>query len=47
MELEYNADLDEYFIIIPESIINKLNWEEEDFLDFTIDDEVLTIIKSC
>lgn len=45
VELEYNEDLDEYFIVIPESMIGKLDWEEGDMLDYDLDDEVLRIFK--
>lgn len=45
VELEYNEDLDEYFIVIPESMIRKLDWEEGDMLDYDLDDEVLRIFK--
>jgi hypothetical protein len=33
MELEYNEDLDEYFIVVPESMLAKLEWEEGDMLE--------------
>lgn len=45
MELEYNEDLDEYFIIIPESMLRNLEWEEGNMLDYDLDDEVLRIFK--
>lgn len=46
MELEYNEDLDEHFIIIPESMLRNLDWSEGDMLDYEIvDDGVLTIFK--
>jgi hypothetical protein len=45
MELEYNEDLDEYFIVIPESMLRKLDWEEGDMLDYDLDEEVLRIFK--
>lgn len=45
VELEYNEDLDEYFIVVPESMIRKLDWEEGDMLDYDLDDEVLRIFK--
>jgi bifunctional DNA-binding transcriptional regulator/antitoxin component of YhaV-PrlF toxin-antitoxin module len=45
LELEYNEDLDEYFIVIPESMLKRLTWEEGDMLDYDQDDEVLRIFK--
>jgi bifunctional DNA-binding transcriptional regulator/antitoxin component of YhaV-PrlF toxin-antitoxin module len=45
MELEYNEDLDEYFIVIPESMLKRLDWEEGDMLDYDLDEEVLRIFK--
>jgi bifunctional DNA-binding transcriptional regulator/antitoxin component of YhaV-PrlF toxin-antitoxin module len=45
MELEYNEDLDEYFIVIPESMLAKLDWEEGDMLEYELEDEVLRIFK--
>lgn len=45
VELEYNEELDEYFIVVPESMLKKLDWEEGDMLDYDLDDEVLRIFK--
>lgn len=45
MELEYDSDLDQYFIIVPESMLRNLEWEEGDMLDYDLDDEVLRIFK--
>ena len=45
VELQYNEDLDEYFIVVPESMLRKLDWEEGDMLDYDLDDEVLRIFK--
>lgn len=45
MELEYNEDLDEHYITIPESMLRNLDWEEGDMLDYDLDDEVLRIFK--
>lgn len=45
MELEYNEELDEHYIVIPESVLRRMNWEEGSLLDFDVDDEVLTIFK--
>lgn len=45
MELEYNEDLDEYFIVIPESMLRTLEWGEGNMLDYDLDDEVLRIFK--
>lgn len=45
MEIEYNPDLDEYFITIPESILSKLDWEDGDMLEYELDEEVLRIFK--
>lgn len=45
MELEYDPDLDEYYIVVPESMIRNLDWEEGDMLDYDLDDEVLRIFK--
>jgi hypothetical protein len=45
VELEYNEDLDEYFIVIPESMLSNLEWETGDMLDYDLDDEVLRIFK--
>jgi bifunctional DNA-binding transcriptional regulator/antitoxin component of YhaV-PrlF toxin-antitoxin module len=46
VELEYNEELDEYFIIIPETMLRNLDWNEGDMLDYEIvDDGVLSIFK--
>lgn len=45
VELEYNEDLDEYFIVVPESMLANLEWESGDMLDYDLDDEVLRIFK--
>jgi bifunctional DNA-binding transcriptional regulator/antitoxin component of YhaV-PrlF toxin-antitoxin module len=45
VELEYNEDLDEYFIVVPDSMLRRLDWEEGDLLDYDLDDEVLRIFK--
>jgi hypothetical protein len=45
MELEYDEDLDEYFIVIPESMLRNLDWAEGDMLDYDLDDEVIRIFK--
>lgn len=45
MELEYNEDLDEYFITIPESMLRNLDWQEGDMLDYNLETEILTIFK--
>lgn len=45
MELEYDDELDEYFIVIPESMLKSLEWEDGDMLDYDLDDEVLRIFK--
>ncbi len=45
MELEYNEELDEYFIVVPESMLKRLDWEEGDMLDYDLDDEVLRVFK--
>lgn len=45
LELEYDPDLDEYYIVIPESMLRNLDWEEGDMLDYDLDDEVLIIFK--
>lgn len=45
VEVEYNEELDEHFIVIPESMLRNLDWEEGDLLDYDLDDEVLRIFK--
>lgn len=45
VELEYNEELDEFFIVIPESMINRLDWQVGDMLDYDLDDEILRIFK--
>ena len=45
MELEYNADLDEYFLVVPESTLRVLDWEDGDMLDYDLDEGVLRIFK--
>lgn len=45
VELEYNPDLDEYFIVIPESMLKRLDWEEGDLLDYDLDEEIIRIFK--
>lgn len=45
MELEYDPELDEYKIIIPQSMLRTLDWEEGDMLDYDLDDEILRIFK--
>lgn len=45
VELEYDPDLDEYFIIIPETMLRKLDWVEGDMLEYELEEEVLRIFK--
>lgn len=45
VEVEYNEELDEYFIVIPESMAERLEWEEGDMLEYELEDEVLRIFK--
>lgn len=45
LELEYDPDLDEYYIVVPESMLRNLDWEEGDMLDYDLDEEVLRIFK--
>ena len=45
VEVEYNPDLDEHFVIIPESMLRNLDWEEGDMLEYEIEDNILTIFK--
>lgn len=45
MEIEYNSDLDEYFITIPESMLDNLGWNDGDMLEYEIEEEVLRIFK--
>lgn len=45
VELEYNDELDEFFIVVPESMINRLDWQAGDMLDYDLDDEVLRVFK--
>lgn len=45
MEIEYNADLDEYFLVIPESTLRKLDWSEGDLIEYDLDDDVLRLFK--
>jgi hypothetical protein len=45
VELEYNEELDEHFVIIPESMLRNLDWDEGDMLDYELSDGVLTIFK--
>lgn len=46
MEIEYNEELDEYFIIIPEKILNRLGWEDGDYIDELIEDDMLKLFKT-
>lgn len=45
VELEYNEELDEHFIVIPESMLRRLDWEEGDLLDYDLEEEVIRIFK--
>lgn len=45
VEIEYDCDLDEHFIVIPESMMRNLDWQDGDMLDYDLDDEVLRIFK--
>lgn len=45
VELEYNEELDEHFVIIPESMLRNLDWDEGDMLDYELSDGILTIFK--
>ena len=45
MELEYNTELDEYFIVVPESMLRTLEWRDGDMLEYSLDEEILTIFK--
>lgn len=39
MELEYDEELEEYFIRLSDSILKNLDWEEGDYLDYEFDDD--------
>lgn len=45
VELEYDEELDEHFVIIPESMLRNLDWNEGDMLDYEVSDGILTIFK--
>lgn len=45
VELEYNEELDEHFVTIPESMLRNLDWNEGDMLDYEVSDGILTIFK--
>lgn len=45
MEIEYNDDLDEFFVTIPESIMNRLGWETGDYLEYIEESEMLKLFK--
>lgn len=45
VEIEYDSELDEHFITIPESMMRNLDWQDGDMLDYDLDDEVLRIFK--
>ena len=45
LELEYNEDLDEYFIVIPESMLANLEWEDGDMLEYEVEEGILRIFK--
>ena len=45
MELEFNPETGEYFVIIPESMLESLGWDESDMLEYSIEDEILTIYR--
>lgn len=45
LELEYNEEMDEHFIIVPDSMLRKLDWEAGDMLEYEMDDEILRIWK--
>lgn len=47
MEVEYNEETDEHFIIIPDKILKALGWEEGTFLEFEYDiiEDVLRLIN--
>ena len=45
MELEYDPELDEYHIVVPESMLDHLEWEEGDMLDYELEDGILRIFK--
>lgn len=45
MEVEYDPDLDQFFIVVPEKMIDNLGWEEGDMLEYEFDEEVLRVFK--
>lgn len=45
MEIEYNEDLDEYFVVLPDSIMRRLGWVEGQFIEYDIDDDMLKLYE--
>lgn len=45
MEIEYNLETDEFYIVIPDSVMSKLNWDDGDLLEYELDDEVFRVFK--
>lgn len=45
MEIEYDPDRDEFVIVIPDKIINALDLDDGDMLEYVIEDEILKLFK--
>lgn len=45
MEIEYNVDTDEFFIVIPDRVMTLLGWDDGDFLEYNLEDEFVSIYK--
>lgn len=45
VEVEYDADIGESFIVLPESVLRRLQWEDGTLLEFDIEDGILKIFE--
>jgi AbrB family looped-hinge helix DNA binding protein len=43
--VEYNDDFGEYYLTIPEEIIDRLGWEEGDVLEFIINKDGTVLLE--
>ena len=45
MELEYSEEFDAFVIVIPDSAINQLGWDDGDMLEYEIEEGIIRVFK--
>lgn len=46
MEIEYDEELDEFLVVIPENIMNRLGWVEGTYLEYIVEDDMLKLFTT-